>query len=95
VQAAVRPALDVEAVLIAAQLVNVKGGPARAREAGKEPAMIAGHLKSGLAIKNPPQKNPQKNTHLKKPITNVFWVFLKFLIFMKIIQTFLFETDFS
>ncbi len=64
-QAAVGPALDVEAVLVAAQLVNVKGGPARAREAGKEPAVIAGYLNSGLAIKNPPektQKNPPKKT---------------------------------
>jgi len=44
VEAAVGPALDVQAVLIAAQLVNMKGGPARAREAGEEPAMIARDL---------------------------------------------------
>ncbi len=60
VQTALGPALDIQAVLIAAELVNVKGGPARAREAGKEPAVIAGHLKSGLAIKNPPEKTKKK-----------------------------------
>ncbi len=46
-------------------------------------------LQEGLAIKNPPKKPPNKTTK------NVFfWVFLNFLFFMKIIQTFLFETDF-
>ncbi len=53
---------------------------------------------SGLAIKKPTQKKPPKKTYLKKPTINVFlffWGFLKFfLFFMKIIQTFLFETDF-
>jgi hypothetical protein len=47
---------------------------------------------AGLAIKNPPKK-----THLKthyKCFFLFFWVFLNFLFFMKIIQTFLFETDF-
>jgi hypothetical protein len=56
-------------------------------------------IEAGLALKNPPKKThpkkPQK-THLKKPTKNVFfvWVFLNFLFFMKIIQTFLFQTDF-
>jgi hypothetical protein len=45
--------------------------------------------KTGLAIKNPPKKN-QKNR--KKCF---YWFFFKFFnFFMKIIQTFLFETDF-
>jgi hypothetical protein len=55
----------------------------------------------GLAIKNPPKKtHPKKNkkTHLKKPTKNGFFgffgVFLNFLFFMKIIQPFLFQTDF-
>jgi hypothetical protein len=52
----------------------------------------------GLALKNPPKKtHPKKpkKTHLKKPNKNgFFWVFLNFLFFMKIIQTFLFQTDF-
>jgi hypothetical protein len=43
---------------------------------------------AGLPIKNPPKKN-----HLKW-VFGVFWVFFKFLFFMKIIQTFLFETVF-
>jgi hypothetical protein len=58
--------------------------------------------KPGLALKNPtkkthPKKPTQKNTknHLKKPIKNGFFgVFLNFYFFMKIIQTFLFQTDF-
>jgi hypothetical protein len=53
---------------------------------------------AGLAIKKTHPKNPPKKTHLKKPTKNVFfwvfWGFLNFFIFMKIIQTFLFETDF-
>jgi hypothetical protein len=65
---------------------------------------------AGLALKNPPKKThpkkPQKThpkkpkkTHLKKPTKNVFFwgffgFFLNFLFFMKIIQTFLFQTDF-
>jgi hypothetical protein len=60
-----------------------------------------GPLQPGLALKNPPKKThpekPKKN-HLKKTTKNgFFWVFLGFLIFlyfMKIIQTFLFQTDF-
>ncbi len=63
-------------------------------------------VKSRVGIKKPTQKNPPKKTqktHLKKPTKNVFfvsffgffWVFLNFLFFMKIIQTFLFHTDFS
>jgi hypothetical protein len=51
-----------------------------------------GPLAPGLAMKKPTQKNPKK-TH-KKPIKNGFLWFFLFLIFMKIIQTFLFETDF-
>jgi hypothetical protein len=48
---------------------------------------------AGLPIKNPPKKN-QKN-HLKKPLKMFFWGFLNFFkFFQKIIQTFLFETDF-
>ncbi len=47
-------------------------------------------LVPGLAIKNPPKKPT-----LKKPTKNgSSWVFLNFLFFMKIIQTFHFETDF-
>jgi hypothetical protein len=49
----------------------------------------------GLAIKNPPKKTPKN--HLKKPTKMFFWGFwdfLNFKFFMKIIQTFLFETDF-
>jgi hypothetical protein len=52
-------------------------------------------------LKKPTQKtHPKKpkKTHLKNPTKNVFfWVFLgflNFLFFMKIIQTFLFQTDF-
>jgi hypothetical protein len=55
-------------------------------------------LWAGLALKNPPKKiHPKKTkkTHLKKTTKNgFFWVFLKFLFFMKIMQTFLFQTDF-
>jgi len=54
-----------------------------------------------VGIKKPTQKNPPKKppkNHLKKPTKNgflrFFWVFLNFLFFMKIIQTFLFQTDF-
>ncbi len=54
-----------------------------------------------LALKNPPKKtHPKKpkKTHLKKPTNNGFFLFflgfLNFLFFMKIIQTFLFQTDF-
>jgi hypothetical protein len=51
-----------------------------------------------VGIKKPTQKNPPKKTqknHLKKPTKNgYFGVFLNFLFFMKIIQTFLFQTDF-
>jgi hypothetical protein len=60
------------------------------------------HKEPGLALKNPPKKtHPKKpkKTHLKKPTKKCFffgffWVFLNFLFFMKIIQTFLFQTDF-
>jgi hypothetical protein len=48
--------------------------------------MSLGRLLSGLAIKNQPKK-PQKKT------LNIFFFFF-FKFFMKIIQTFLFETDF-
>jgi hypothetical protein len=55
-------------------------------------------LKPGLALKNPPKKtHPKKpkKTHLKKPTkSGFFWVFLNFEFFMKITQTFLFQTDF-
>jgi hypothetical protein len=45
--------------------------------------------KAGLAIKNPPKKPP------KKPLKMGFLgFFILFLFFMKILQTFLFETDF-
>jgi hypothetical protein len=45
-------------------------------------------FQSGLAIKNPPKKT-------KKPTKNVFfWVFLNLKFCLKIMQTFLFETDF-
>ncbi len=44
--------------------------------------------KAGLAIKHPPKKT-QKN-----PQEMGFWGFIIFFIFMKIIQTFLFETKF-
>jgi hypothetical protein len=47
---------------------------------------------TGLAIKNPPEKT-QKN-HLKTPTKMFFFCFFfYFKFFMKIIQTFLFETD--
>jgi hypothetical protein len=52
---------------------------------------------AGLAIKNPPKKPTQKThpkTHLKKPLKWFFWVFKNFTFFMRIIKTFLFETDF-
>jgi hypothetical protein len=42
-------------------------------------------------------KKPNKKKHLKKPTKNFFsgfLGFLNFLFFMKVIQTFLFETDF-
>ncbi len=55
-------------------------------------------LATRVGIEKPTQKNPLKKTHLKKPTKNVFfwvfWVFFNFLFFMKIIQTFLFQTDF-
>jgi hypothetical protein len=45
---------------------------------------------AGLPINNPPKK-----THIKNPLKWVFWVLWIFKKnFMKIIQTFLFETDF-
>jgi hypothetical protein len=54
-----------------------------------------------LALKNPPKKtHPKKpkKTHLKKPTKNGFFgffaVYLNFLFFMKILQTFFFQTDF-
>jgi hypothetical protein len=50
-----------------------------------------------VGIKKPTQKTPPKKTQkptLKKPTKNGFWGFLNFLFFMKIIQTFLFQTDF-
>ncbi len=54
------------------------------------------YLDAGLAIKNPPKKI--QKTHLKKPTKKVFlgffYFFFIFIFFMKIIQTFLFETDF-
>ncbi len=58
-----------------------------------------GVLGPGLAIKKPIQKNPQKNqkTHQKCFFCCFFvffWFFKFFLFFMKVIQTFLFETDF-
>jgi hypothetical protein len=43
---------------------------------------LVADIKAGLAIKKPTQKKPQKMG------------FLNFKFFMKIIQTFLFETDF-
>jgi hypothetical protein len=49
-------------------------------------------VQAGLAIKNPPKK--PKEPHLKKPLKMGFLGFFKFFLFMKIIQTFLFETDF-
>jgi hypothetical protein len=48
--------------------------------------------KAGLALKSPPKKT-QKN-HLKKPTKDGFFgFFLIFQFFIKIIQTFLFQTD--
>jgi hypothetical protein len=51
-----------------------------------------------VGIKKPTQKNPPKKAPKKppkKPTKNgIFWVFLNFYFFMKIIQTFLFQTDF-
>jgi hypothetical protein len=55
-------------------------------------------LQAGLAIKNPtkkPNQNNPKKIHLKKPTKNGFFgFFFNFKFFMKILQTFLFETDF-
>jgi hypothetical protein len=55
-----------------------------------------GGLVPGLAIKIPPKK--QQKTHLKNPLNMVFLCFFVFFFnfqfFMKIIQTFPFETDF-
>jgi hypothetical protein len=48
--------------------------------------------KAGLLIKNPPKKTRKK--HLKKPTKIFFLFFSNFYFCMKIIQTFLFETDF-
>ncbi len=58
--------------------------------------VIPGSIRVG--IKKPTQKThpkkPQK-THLKKPTKMFFFlIFLNFLFFMKIIQTFLFQPDF-
>jgi hypothetical protein len=43
-------------------------------------------------------KKPTQKTHLKNPLKMFFWgflgIFLNFKFFMKIIQTFFFETDF-
>jgi hypothetical protein len=47
-------------------------------------------LVAGLAIKNPPKKTKKK--HLKNSLKMFFFFNFKFL--MKIIQTFLFKTDF-
>jgi hypothetical protein len=51
-----------------------------------------------VGIEKPTQKNPPKKTHpkkpKKKPLKMGFWGFFNFFIFMKIIQTFLFQTDF-
>jgi hypothetical protein len=49
-------------------------------------------LQPGLAIKTHPKKT-EKN-HLKNPQKKFFFVFLNFKFLLKIIQTFLFETDF-
>jgi hypothetical protein len=54
-------------------------------------------LPPGLAVKNPPKKNPPKKNNQKNPPKKpqkMFCVFLNFKFFMKIIQTFFFETDF-
>jgi hypothetical protein len=65
-----------------------EGGPGR-KEGGPGRETVVGVLKAGLAIKNPPKKP------LKKPTKNGFFeVFLVFNFVLKIIQTFLFETDF-
>ncbi len=64
---------------------------------------VAQHrLKPGLAIKNPPKKPTQKKfknpkNHLKYPLKMCFFgggFFKIFIFFIKIVQTFLFETDF-
>jgi hypothetical protein len=54
-----------------------------------------------VGIKKPTQKTHSKKpkktqkNHLKNPQKNVFFeFFVNFLFFMKIIQTFLFQTDF-
>jgi hypothetical protein len=54
-----------------------------------------------VGIEKPTQKKPPKKTQKKPPKKTtknvflwVFWVFLNNLFFMKIIQTFLFQTDF-
>jgi hypothetical protein len=97
------PEQIVEALFVAV-LGGGEGGPElRSRlPAVEEHQLLAIHdveggLQPGLAIKDPSKKTTQK-THLKKTTKNVFfvcffWVFSKFFIFMKIKQTFLFETD--
>jgi hypothetical protein len=52
--------------------------------------------KAGLATKNPPKKSTRKNPKKtsKNPLKMDFWFFFNFKFFLKIIQTFLFETDF-
>jgi hypothetical protein len=60
----------------------------------RQVVLVSG-LESGLAIKNPPKKphtkKPQKPP--KNPTKKLLFLFF-FEFFMKIIQTFLFETDF-
>jgi hypothetical protein len=66
---------------------------ARARQHENHPLENLAGAWPGLALKKPTQKNPKNPP--KKPTKNVFfWVFLNFSFFMKIIQTFLFQTDF-
>jgi hypothetical protein len=59
-----------------------------------QPVVI--HLVAGLAIKTHPKKPIQKTqkTHIKNPLKMFFFEFFKNFFKMKIIQTFLFETDF-
>jgi hypothetical protein len=57
----------------------------------RQVVLVSG-LEPGLAIKKQPKK-PKKNL-LKKPLKCFLGFFLNFEFFMKIIQTFLFETDF-
>jgi hypothetical protein len=73
-------------------------------EEAKLKTVIDEQIRPGLARKNPPKKNHPKKTKKTNYKTHKkciffgffwgFWFFFNFSFFMKIIQTFLFVTDF-